>query len=142
MQACLQSLPSRSLSSAKILNNRQTTKFRRSRIVRNARSHRTKRSLTSNETRVRFERDESAFRTLRVDLACGFARPSRRYRETIVAYWHRYCFLASASTSRRDFDFMTSHTPLKTSATARACFHVKTHMPHAMLTLTDTTGCT
>ena len=105
-------------------------------------SHRSKRTLTPNETRVRFERDESAFRTLRVDLACGFARPSRRYRETIVAYWHRYCFLASASTSRRDFDFMTSHTPLKTSATARACFHVKTHMPHARLTLTDTTGCT
>ena len=135
MQACLQSLPSRSLSSAKILNNRQTTKFL-------AASHRSKRTLTPNETRVRFERDESAFRTLRVDLACGFARPSRRYHETIVAYWHRYCFLASASTSRRDFDFMTSHTPLKTSATARACFHVKTHMPHAMLTLTDTTGCT
>jgi hypothetical protein len=56
--------------------------------------------------------------------------------------YHDYGISAFFSISRRDFDFVTSHTPEKTRITAMPCGHVKTPMPVSSETVTETRGCT
>ena len=65
-------------------------------------------------------------------------------RQIFLCFYHKLAFASafSVSMSRRDFDFITSQTPLNTRTTATACFQVNTHMPAARLTDTATTGCT